>query len=114
MNALFALGNRATAEAIRARLTQAPSSSAVRTMLTRLEAKGQLRHQTVDGRFVYSARTPPSIARRAALQQHLRTFFNGSLGQMVVTLLRHESWSPEELDALEQAIAARRRAGPSS
>ena len=44
MNATFALGDRASAEDIRARLTNPPSYSAVRTMLARLEAKGQVRH----------------------------------------------------------------------
>jgi hypothetical protein len=40
MNALFALGNRASAEAIRVRLTDPPSDSSVRVMLARLEKKG--------------------------------------------------------------------------
>src|SRR5687767_3840579 len=43
MNALFALGNRATAEEIRARLADPPTGSSVRVMLARLEKKGQLR-----------------------------------------------------------------------
>ena len=42
MNVLFALDNRASAEDVRARLTNSPSYSAVRTMLTRLEQKGYL------------------------------------------------------------------------
>ena len=37
MNAVFALGNRASAEEIRARLTSPPSDSSVRVMLARLE-----------------------------------------------------------------------------
>ena len=40
MNALFALGNRASAEEIRARLTNPPGDSSVRVMLARLEKKG--------------------------------------------------------------------------
>jgi urease accessory protein UreE len=42
MNAVFALGNRATADAIRARLIDPPSDSSVRVMLARLEKKGYL------------------------------------------------------------------------
>jgi predicted transcriptional regulator len=109
MSALFALGNRAPAEAIRARLASPPSYSAVRTMLTRLEAKGQLRHQEEDGRYVYSASVSPAAARKAALRHYLKTFFNGSLGQMVTTLLRQEDWTDDELDDLEKAIEDRRR-----
>ena len=104
MEAVFALANRASAEDIRARMTDPPSYSAVRAMLVRLEGKGYLRH-TEDGlRYIYSATTSPASARKAALQQHLRVFFGGSLGQMMTALLNHESWSDEELDALQAEI----------
>ena len=104
MDAVFGLANRATAEEVRARLTDPPSSSAVRTMLVRLEAKGYLRHAEEGLRYVYSATTSPSAARRAALRQHLRVFFGGSLGEMVTSLLAQESWTDEELDALQAQI----------
>ena len=42
MNAVFAQDNRASAEDIRARLTNPPSDSSVRVMLARLEKKGYL------------------------------------------------------------------------
>ena len=104
MDAVFALSNRASAEDIRARLTHPPGYSAVRAMLARLEAKGYLRH-TEDGvRYIYSATTSPATARKAALQQHLRVFFGGSLGQMMTALLNHESWTDDELDALQSEI----------
>ena len=104
MEAVFALANRASAEDIRARMTDPPSYSAVRAMLVRLEAKGYLRH-TEDGlRYIYSATTSPASARKAALQQHLRVFFGGSLGQMMTALLNHESWTDDELDALQAEI----------
>ena len=104
MNAVFALDNRASADEVRARLTQPPSYSAVRAMLVRLEAKGYLRH-TQDGvRYIYSATTSPSTARRAALQQYLGVFFGGSRDQMVSSLLTQESWTDAELDALQAQI----------
>jgi len=43
-------------------------------------------------------------ARRAALQQYVRTFFGGSLGEMMTALVRHENWTNEELDALQAEI----------
>jgi BlaI family transcriptional regulator, penicillinase repressor len=104
MHVLFSLGNRASAEEIRTRLTDPPSSSAVRAMLARLETKGHLRHREEGLRYVYSPTTSPAAARRKALQQHLRTFFGGSLGQMATALLRHEVWTDEELDALSDEI----------
>jgi predicted transcriptional regulator len=104
MEAVFALSNRASAEDIRARMTDPPGYSAVRAMLARLEAKGYLRHTEDGPRYIYSATTSPASARKAALQQHLRVFFGGSLGQMMTALLNHESWTDEELDALQAEI----------
>ena len=104
MEAVFALANRASAEDIRARMTDPPSYSAVRAMLVRLEAKGHLRHTEDGPRYIYSATTSPASARKAALQQHLRVFFGGSLGQMMTALLSHEAWTDEELDALQAEI----------
>jgi BlaI family penicillinase repressor len=104
MNAVFAVDNRASAEDVRARLTHPPGYSAVRAMLARLEAKGYLRHTDDGVRYIYSATTSPATARRAALQQYLRVFFRGSLGEMVTSLLTQESWTNEELDALQSEI----------
>jgi BlaI family penicillinase repressor len=109
MNAVFALKNRASAEAIRERLTNPPSYSAVRAMLVRLERKGYIRHQDDGVRYLYSATTPHAVARRAALQQYLRVFFEGSLGQMMTALVRNESWTDEELDALRAEIERARK-----
>lgn len=109
MNALFALKNRASAEEIRERLTHPPSYSAVRAMLVRLENKGYIRHQEDGVRYLYSATTSHTAARRAALQQYLRVFFEGSLGQMMTSLVRNEDWTAEELDALRAEIERARK-----
>ena len=110
MNAVFALKNKASAEDIRARLTKPPSYSAVRAMLVRLEKKGYLRHEEEGLRYLYSATMTRVAARRAALQQYIRTFFEGSLGQMMTALVRNEAWTDEELDALRAEIDRARRA----
>jgi BlaI family transcriptional regulator, penicillinase repressor len=109
MNALFALGNRASADAIRARLASPPSDSSVRVMLTRLEKKGLLKHQQDGLRYIYSATISPTAAKRSALQQHLQTFFSGSLRQMVTALVREGSWTDEDLDALRAEIDQARK-----
>ncbi len=104
MNAVFALGNRASAEEIRARLTNPPGDSAVRVMLARLEKKGCLKHQQDGLRYLYSATISPAAAKRTALQQYLQTFFGGSLRQMMTALVTEASWTDEELDALKNEI----------
>lgn len=104
MNAVFALDNRATAEGIRARLSDPPSDSSVRVMLTRLEKKGYLKHQKDGPRFIYSATAPTASARRGALREYLETFFGGSLKQMMTALVSEAAWSDDELDALKKEI----------
>jgi BlaI family transcriptional regulator, penicillinase repressor len=109
MNAVFALGNRASAEEIRARLSDPPGDSSVRVMLARLEKKGRLKHQQEGLRYVYSATTSPVVAKRTALQQYVQTFFGGSLRQMMTALVSEASWTDEELDAIEQEIGRVRK-----
>lgn len=109
MNAIFALGNRASADDIRARLSSPPSDSAVRVMLTRLEKKGLLKHAQEGVRYMYSATISPAAAKRNALQQYLHTFFGGSLRKMMTALVAEERWTDEELDALKAEIDRVRR-----
>jgi predicted transcriptional regulator len=104
MNAIFALGNRASAEDIRARLVHPPSYSSVRVMLARLEKKGVVKHREEGLRYIYSATIPPSVAKRTAVQQLLQTFFGGSLKQMMTALVREESWEEADLEALRSEI----------
>ena len=78
MDAIFVLGNRASVEDIRARLIDAPSYSATRTMVTRLEEKGFVRHEADGNRYLYSATVSPAAAKREGLQRFLGVFFEGS------------------------------------
>jgi len=109
MNAVFALGNRASAEEIRARLADPPGDSSVRVMLARLEKKGCLKHRQDGVRYVYSATVAPAVAKRTALQQYVQTFFGGSLRQMMTALVGEAGWTDEELEALRAEIDRVRR-----
>jgi len=109
MHAVFALGNRATASEIRARLSDPPADASVRVMLRRLEAKGYLRHQQDGLRYVYSATASPRVEKRNALQQYVDTFFGGSLRQMLTALVREGSFEEGDLEALRQEIDKVRR-----
>lgn len=104
MNAVFALGNRASAEDIRARLINPPSDSSVRVMLARLEKKGVLKHSQDGLKYVYSATTSQAVAKRSALQQVVHTFFGGSVTQMMTSLVTEASWSDDELASLKAEI----------
>ena len=104
INTLFALGNRASADEIRTQLTDPPSDSSVRVMLSRLEKKGYLKHQQEGLRYMYSTTISPAVAQRTALHQYLQTFFGGSRKLMVTALVSEGSWSAEDLEALRAEI----------
>src|SRR5262245_31231244 len=98
VNAVFAIGNRASVEDIRSRLTDPPGDSAIRVMLGRLERKGVVKRQPDGLRNLYSATVSPAIAKRSALKQYLQTFFGGSLTRMMKTLVADSSFSEAELE----------------
>jgi predicted transcriptional regulator len=109
MDALFALGERASAEEIRERLSDPPTSSAVRAMLARLEAKGYLRHREEGLRYVYTPTKSRASARRTALARLVQVFFGGSPRETATALLKQESWTDDELEALRSEIERVRR-----
>src|ERR1700683_4212785 len=73
MNAGLALGNRASTEEIRARLTSPPGDSSVRVMLARLEKKGCLKHQQDGLRYLYSATISPAVPKPSASRPRPKT-----------------------------------------
>jgi predicted transcriptional regulator len=104
MDVLFALGDRGSAEEVRERLSDPPSYSAVRAMLVKLEAKGYVRHREEGLRYIYIPTKSRASAQRTALQKLVRVFFGGSPSQTVTALLKNESWTDEELEALRAEI----------
>jgi predicted transcriptional regulator len=109
MDVIFALGDRASAEDIRERLTDPPSYSAVRAMLAKLEAKGFVRHREEGLRYVYTPTVSRASAQRTALRKLVRIFFDGSPGRTVTALLKQENWTDDELDALSAEIELARK-----
>src|SRR6267142_1343665 len=109
MHALFAMGDRATAEDIRTRLSDPPSYSAVRAMLVKLETKGFVRHREEGLRYVYTPTRSRASAQRNALQKIVQVFFDGSPGQTATALLRQEKWTDDELDMLRAEIEKARK-----
>src|SRR5919107_1448192 len=97
--------DEATAADIRASMKDPPSYSAVRTLLARLEARGLVRHRSVEQAYVYRSVPQPAKVRESALRQMVKTFFDGSAASAATALLGlSQSLKPEELDALQRAI----------
>jgi predicted transcriptional regulator len=97
---------RATVGEVQAGMPNAPSYSAVRTLLRILEEKGHIRHIEDGRRFVYLPTEARKSAAGAALRQVIATFFGGSLDQAVTAFLMDDStsMSDEELDRLSEAV----------
>src|SRR4026208_567569 len=104
LDVLFAIDGHASVEDIRARLASPPSYSAVRAMLVKLEAKGFVRHREEGLRYIYSPTKSRASAQRTAIHKLVRVFFGGSPGQTAAALLKQETWTDEELDALRAEI----------
>jgi predicted transcriptional regulator len=78
---------RATVEEIRAELPDPPTPSSVRKLLDIMIERGLLQREYDGPRYVYSPAVKPAEARRSALRQLVRTFFDGSPGDAVAALL---------------------------
>lgn len=103
---------RVTVTEVQEGLPDAPSYSAVRAMLRKLEEKGHLAHDASGPRYVYTATVPRDRAKRSALERLMRTFFDGSPSRTVAALLdlRSQELSEEELDAMAELIERARSA----
>jgi BlaI family transcriptional regulator, penicillinase repressor len=97
MDVLYSAG-KATAAAVHQALPDPPSYSAVRATLRILEEKGHVRHETEDLRYVYKPSISRDRAKRSALRHLLHTFFDGSVSQVLASLI---DLSPKGLDERE-------------
>jgi BlaI family transcriptional regulator, penicillinase repressor len=87
MDVLFTRG-RATAAEILTDIPDAPSNSAMRTLLRVLEEKGHVRHEEVGRVYFYEPTVSRDSAARSALRHVIDTFFEGSVEDVVSTMLK--------------------------
>ena len=87
------------------------SGSAVRAMLKRLEDKGFVKRADSERGFLYSPVVSENAAKKSALSEIVKTFFNGSPANAASALLGMSGGLKEdELNELEQMIAQARKA----
>lgn len=113
MDAIYAAGPLSVAD-VRAAIPDPPSYSAVRALLRILVDKGHLKHDDVDGKYVYSPIRPRESAARGALRRVLSTFFDNSAAKAVAALLdvTETEVSADELAELADLIEkAKKKAG---
>jgi predicted transcriptional regulator len=104
MEILHRLG-RATAADVRDEMERPPTDAAVRSTLRILVGKGHLEFESDGPRYVYSPTVPATAARRVALENLVRTFFDGSPeGAMAALLETRGPLSAEEKRRLKAVI----------
>jgi predicted transcriptional regulator len=87
------------------------SGSAVRAMLKRLEDKGFVQRSESERGFLYSPVVSDTAAKKSALSDIVRVFFNGSPASAASALLgMTNKLDTDELDELEAMIARAREA----
>ena len=87
------------------------SGSAIRAMLKRLEDKGFVQRSDSERGFLYSPTLSDSVAKKSALSEIVRVFFNGSPASAASALLgMSDKLKDDELSELEQMIARARKA----
>jgi len=87
------------------------SGSAVRAMLKRLEDKGYVQRSDSERGYLYSPAVSETAAKKSALSDVVKTFFNGSPASAASALLgMSDRLDADELDALEAMIARARAA----
>ena len=82
----------------------------VATMLRKMEARGLLTHRTEGRSFVYRPKVAAEAVSRSMIDHLVDRMFEGNLTAAVNHLLTTREVSREELKALEQLIAERKKA----
>jgi predicted transcriptional regulator len=110
MDVIYARG-QATAAEVTAALPDPPSYSAVRALLRILEQKGHLRHQEDGPRYVFLPTVSRDRARRSALRNLVKTFFDGSPAQAAAALIDQAELSDDDMARLTDLIQRARKEG---
>ena len=74
------------------------------TLMRILKAKGYLTSRKEGRAFVFEPRVDRDTVARKAVHQLLSKFFSGSASELVLTFLREEELTPEQLDEIKQKI----------
>ncbi|HYE31647.1 MAG TPA: BlaI/MecI/CopY family transcriptional regulator [Methylomirabilota bacterium] len=112
MDALYRL-RRASAAQIWEALPDRPTYTAIRTHLSLLEEKGQIKHEKAGAKYIYSPVVPREEMGQRAIEGVLKTFFDGSVDLVIRALFKRKDarLSREEIERLEKLIDEARKEG---
>ena len=98
--------NSASVKEVLEEIPSPPSYSAVRALINVLEGKGFLKHKKEGKKYIYSPTIPHKKAMSSAIKQLLRTYFNDSVEDAVVAIIRTKNnLSDEDFNRLTGLIA---------
>ena len=103
MEVIWAKGSATVAEVVDA-LKGKDAYSTILTLMRILKAKGFLATRKEGRAFVFTPKVDRDTAARKAVHQLLSKYFLGSPSALVLTFLREEEITPDELDELKQRI----------
>jgi BlaI family transcriptional regulator, penicillinase repressor len=104
MEVIWARGSATVAEVVDA-LKGRDAYTTILTLMRILKAKGYLASRKEGRAFVFVPRVDRATVARKAVHQLLTKFFAGSPSELVLTFLRQEELTPEQLDVIKQTIA---------
>src|SRR6266478_3943523 len=105
MEVIWARGSATVAEVVEA-LNGKDAYTTILTLMRILKAKGYLSTRKEGRAFMFVPRVDRDTAARKAVHQLLAKFFAGSPSELVLSFLREEELTPEELDAIKKKIKA--------
>jgi len=103
MEVIWAKGSATVANVVEA-LNGKDAYTTILTLMTILKGKGYLSSRKEGRAFVFVPKVDRDTAARKAVHQLLSKFFAGSANELVLSFLREEELTPQELDAITKKI----------
>jgi predicted transcriptional regulator len=103
MEVIWARGSATVAEVVEA-LQGKDAYTTILTLMRILKAKGYLSTRKEGRAHVFTPRVDRDTAARRAVRQLLSKFFYGSPGELVLSFLREEELTSEELEKIKRKV----------
>ncbi len=103
MEVIWAKGSATVADVVEA-LDGKDAYTTILTLMRILKMKGYLSSRKEGRAFVFEPKVDRDTVARKAVHQLLSKFFSGSPSELVLSFLREEELTPQELDAIKKRI----------
>ncbi len=105
MNIVWELGEATVTEVVQALPEEnRPAYNTVLTTMRILEDKGYLGHKKIGRAHVYQPLITRDKAQGQVVRHMVRSFFDGSPEMLMMSILKNEKLTPEEIERLKELI----------